>query len=204
MTVIQKKLLSLILISMLHCITAVANNEQVDEPTLSKSKKATKDLLEANIENEPTLRYTQTQQGIGLHGGIIAAGYKGMLEWSYHFLTDLQLKILLGGEWKNKETLTWKAIVFQPMLAYTTVSNDTNFYLNLLLGPVLNYGKYTEARTKKDDWKFNIGLTLAGEIEFFLTNNLILLCDGGPIVYFLKDDYGRFDYYITVGFKINF
>ena len=97
-----KKLLSLILISMLHCITAVAKNEQVDEPTLGKSTKATKDLLEANIENEPTLRYTQTQQGIGLHGGIIAAGYKGMLEWSYHFLTDLQLKVLLGGEWKNK------------------------------------------------------------------------------------------------------
>jgi hypothetical protein len=208
----SKKLLTLIFFSLLPCINTVAEprsaeeiTQPVDEPTLGKSTKANRDLAEAHIDEEPTLRYTEQKQGLGIHGGIVPIGYRVMGEWSYHFLTDLQMKIWLGGEFKNKETLSSKSIIFQPSVAYTTFTNDTNFYLNLLLGPILIYGKYKDEKLpEKDDWKFNVGLNLAGEIEFFLTSNLTIVLDGGPTFYFLKDDYGRWDAFLTAGLKFHF
>ena len=200
----HKKLLTILLLSLLTGMLTIAEpkseeaiNPQVGEPTLGKSIKANRDLREAHIDEEPTLRYTEHKQGLGIHGGIVPIGYRAMGEWSYHFLTDLQMKIWLGGEFKKKEKLSSKAIIFQPSVAYTTYTNDTNFYLNLLLGSILIYGKYKDEKLpEKDNWKFNVGLNLAGEIEFFLTSNLTILLDGGPTFYFLKDDYGRWDIFL--------
>ena len=190
----HKNLLGLIFFSLLPCLITVAEpkSAESDEPTLGRSIKANTDLRKETIDEEPTLRYTEQKQGLGVDGGIVPAGYRGMAEWSYRFLTDLQMKIWLGGEWKNKKTRSSKSIIFQPSVAYTTFTNDTNLYLNLLLGPILIYGKYKDEKLpEKEDWKFNVGLNLAGEIEFFLTSNLTVLIDGGPTFYFLKDDYGR-------------
>ena len=70
---------------------------------MGRSIKANTDLRKETIDEEPTLRYTEQKQGLGVHGGIVPAGYRGMAEWSYRFLTDLQMKIWLGGERKNME-----------------------------------------------------------------------------------------------------
>ncbi len=197
-------LLLAVLISVSNHLMANPSSLVVREPEFSNNRETSKANKHANIYNEPTLRHIKSTQGMGLQFGISSIGYKGILEWSYLFLTDLQLKICLGGEWKKKETSSYQSIFLQPALSYTVASNDKNLYLNILGGPILAYIQYKENKLNSNQSNFNVGIALGGEVELFLMNNLELLFGGGPVVFLLKDAYNRVDYYLTVGLKVNF
>jgi hypothetical protein len=143
-------------------------------------------------------------QGVGASLGISTISYKALVEWGYHFSIYSQIKIGIGGEWKNKDTLAYRSPFAQATFHYTLYTNHKDLFLNILAGPIVHYASYSDAFIKLEESNFNAGLIVGGEAELFLTRNIELIASGGPTIFFLKNKYGRLGYLISIGLKFNF
>jgi len=152
----------------------------------------------------PTLRHTSGMQGVGASVGISTISYKALAEWGYHFSIYSQIKIGVGGEWKNKDTLAYRSPFAQATFHYTFYTNYRNLFLNMLAGPLVHYASYSDEFIKLKESNFNVGLIVGGEMELFLTSNIELIASGGPTILFLKNKYGRLGYVLSIGLKFNF
>ncbi|MHB9147572.1 MAG: hypothetical protein ACYC2U_04020 [Candidatus Amoebophilus sp.] len=152
----------------------------------------------------PTLRHTSGMQGIGAGVGISTISYKALVEWGYHFSSYSQIKVGVGGEWKNKDTLAYRSPFVQATFNYTFYTNYKDLFLNMLAGPLVQYTSYQNKVINLKETSFNVGLIVGGEIELFLTSNIELVASGGPTILFLKNKYGRLGYVLSIGLKFNF
>jgi hypothetical protein len=143
-------------------------------------------------------------QGVGASIGISTISYKALAEWSYHFSSYSQIRIGVGGEWKNKDTLAYHSPFAQATFHYTLYTNYKDLFLNMLAGPLVHYTSYQNKVINLKETSFNVGLVVGGEVELFLTSNIELIASGGPTILFLKNKHGRLGYLISIGFKFNF
>lgn len=152
----------------------------------------------------PILHHIRGLQGIGASVGISSMGYKALAEWGYYFSIYSQIKIGVGGEWKNRDTLIYRSPFVQSTFNYTLYTNYKDLFLNILAGPIVHYASYQDTLIKLKESNFNVGVFVGGEIELFLIDNIALITRGGPTVYFLKNKYGRLGYLFNVSLQFNF
>jgi hypothetical protein len=153
---------------------------------------------------KPTLRHTSGMQGIGASVGISTISYKALAEWGYHFSSYSQIRIGVGGEWKNKDTVAYHSPFAQATFHYTLYTNYKDLFLNILAGPLVHYTSCQNKIINLKETSFNVGLVIGGEVELFLTSNIAFTASGGPTILFLKNKHGRLGYLLSIGLKFNF
>jgi hypothetical protein len=136
--------------------------------------------------------------------GESSLGWIGGMEWSYQLSFLGSVRILSGMEWKNERLSSFRGGFLQPMYFRTVWTNYDRLILNLGVGGITNYNKIFDQKSTKPYSGFNVGVVLGGEVEIFVLGAIELVFSGGPILYFLKDPFERFSYYVNAGIKFNF
>lgn len=152
----------------------------------------------------PSIRHVQGTKSISIHAGIAALGKDLSINYSYHFAPHCQIKVGLGTEVDRLKNNTYKSIFTQPVLGYTLYSNHKNWFFKVLGGTKLHIESYQPKKKKKRINTGNMGLVGGGETELFLIKNVALSLSGGLRMFLLTSPYGSADYFLNLGFKIDF
>ena len=150
------------------------------------------------------VRHAKGMVGLGILGGMTSVGYKVGAEWSYRFLSS-HVKLLLSTEWAEHKFISYRSVLLTPLFFHTWFTNYDNFCFNLGGGTVLAYNKKKNKKIRGEFVSsYNIGVTVMGEMEFFIFKTVELIISAGPIIYILKDNYDRVSYQAHVALKYNF
>ncbi|XWN34944.1 MAG: hypothetical protein ROO73_05085 [Roseivirga sp.] len=161
-------------------------------------------LLLLSSFSSPSLRHTQSFQGLEFVCGTSTLAPLASVAYSYYLARRSYLKLALTYERTTRDGIAFQALHLEPAIAYSLTQYRSTCYLNLLATLSATFEQHQDVGRRFQHQGGNLALGIGSELELFLSNQLILLLTLLPYYYFFESPYGRIGYGLTTGLKLSF